>query len=372
MPSPRTYHASCSIGKYMVSIGGEANADLRDFWALDLDANLWLKPEIDFVDYYTPKRFHTINTISDTQIVTFGGCHSEYVHMNEMHIFNLQKFLESPQDPEAHIIVTKVNVTQGMPSTRWGHAATTYEGKLYIFGGRNEQDVIDLHEFDPIAVQWREIEISDPKPKPRRRHSALFISGSLVMFGGFDGNFYNDLNILDFQAPKKQIINIQPSSINADYRSLVNQRESADIVFVLDTPTQSKIYAHKALILFRLVQREFAMETAQVVAIKDLFAQREPPEFIKHVYLAPSGQEIFLKDVSCRDSFLLFLEFLYCDKFLEKMTNANVKKVAAICNVLNLAQTHYILKKKTEFAKMHIQQKYFQIIRTNSTQQENS
>ena len=74
---------------------------------------------------------------------------------------------------------------------------------MYILGGRNEQDVIDLHEFDPVIMKWKEIEICEPKPKPRRRHSALFISGALVMFGGFDGNFYNDLNVLDFQTAKK-------------------------------------------------------------------------------------------------------------------------------------------------------------------------
>jgi hypothetical protein len=37
MPSARTYHASCLVGKYMITIGGEANSDLKDFWALDLD-----------------------------------------------------------------------------------------------------------------------------------------------------------------------------------------------------------------------------------------------------------------------------------------------------------------------------------------------
>lgn len=133
--------------------------------------------------------------------------------MNEMHIFDLTQFLQNPQDSNANIMVNKVNVTEGVPSTRWGHAATTSNGKLYILGGRNEQDVIDLHEFDPVLNKWKEIELSEPKPKARRRHSALFISGSLVMFGGFDGNFYNDLNVLDFQTPKKQIISIQSSTI---------------------------------------------------------------------------------------------------------------------------------------------------------------
>jgi Kelch motif len=47
-------------------------------------------------------------------------------------------------------------------------------------------------------MKWKELDIAGPLPKARRRHSSLFVNGSLVMFGGFDGNFFNDLNILDF------------------------------------------------------------------------------------------------------------------------------------------------------------------------------
>lgn len=133
----------------MVSIGGEANSDLKDFWAYDIDGDLWLKPEIDFKDYYTPKRFHTINAINDHQVVSFGGCHSEYVHLNEMHLFDMTHFILNPTCPESRIVVTRIATTEGVPSTRWGHAAATNEGKLYILGGRNDQDVCDLHEFDP-------------------------------------------------------------------------------------------------------------------------------------------------------------------------------------------------------------------------------
>ena len=99
---------------------------------------MWYKPEIDFKDFYTAKRFHTINSINDSQVVSFGGCHSEYVHLNEMHVFDMSSFIANPDNLEARIYVTKVNITEGAPSTRWGHAATTYDGKLYILGGRNE------------------------------------------------------------------------------------------------------------------------------------------------------------------------------------------------------------------------------------------
>ncbi len=115
-----------------------------------------------------------------------------------MHIFDIQKFIENPAETNATVEASKINVSQGAPTTRWGHAATTYQGKLYILGGRNEQDVIDLHEFDPDQMKWKEIEFCDMKPKPRRRHSAVFVSGALIMFGGFDGSFYNDLHVIDF------------------------------------------------------------------------------------------------------------------------------------------------------------------------------
>jgi hypothetical protein len=34
----------------MIVTGGEANSDLKDFWALDLETYMWYKPEVDFDD----------------------------------------------------------------------------------------------------------------------------------------------------------------------------------------------------------------------------------------------------------------------------------------------------------------------------------
>ena len=48
VPSARTYHASCLLSKYMVTVGGEALSDLRDFWAFDLETSRWYSPEIEF------------------------------------------------------------------------------------------------------------------------------------------------------------------------------------------------------------------------------------------------------------------------------------------------------------------------------------
>jgi hypothetical protein len=80
--------------------------------------------------------------------------------------------------------------------------------------------------------------VTGPLPKPRRRHSAVFVSGSLILFGGFDGNFFNDLQILDFQSGKKQVVKIQQTTINHDYKSLINQEENSDLTFILDNPSR--------------------------------------------------------------------------------------------------------------------------------------
>jgi hypothetical protein len=80
------------------------------------------------------------------------------------------------------------------------------------------------------------------------------------MFGGFDGAFYNDLNILDFQSAQKQIVKFADSSLSIDYQSLINQKDSYDIRFVLDNSQNQEVFGHKALVLFRAIQRELKQD----------------------------------------------------------------------------------------------------------------
>ena len=95
-------------------------------------------------EHFMAKRFHTANTIKDTMVVTFGGCHSEYHHINDLNLFDLTAFLENPKVNK--VICTKITQTKNVPSTRWGHGAAVYENsKLLILGGRNDNDISDLH-----------------------------------------------------------------------------------------------------------------------------------------------------------------------------------------------------------------------------------
>jgi hypothetical protein len=80
----------------MVVSAGEAAvlADLQDMWAFDLEQRIWHQLTWLNQESFHAKRFHTASAISKNRVLTFGGCHSEYVHMNEVNIFDLTPFIE--------------------------------------------------------------------------------------------------------------------------------------------------------------------------------------------------------------------------------------------------------------------------------------
>ena len=47
--------------------------------------------------------------------------------------------------------------------------------------------------------------------------------------------------------------------------------------------------------------------------LKQILSSTGTPEFIKRVYIAKEGEVIVLKNITCKSSFILFLEFLYCN-----------------------------------------------------------
>jgi hypothetical protein len=76
------------------------------------------------------------------------------------------------------------------------------------------------------------------------------------MFGGFDGSFFNDLNIIDINSSNKTQVMVSSSTILKDYKKMINCHDSSDIIFVLDNAHKQKIYANKGLTLFRLMFHE--------------------------------------------------------------------------------------------------------------------
>ena len=127
---------------------------------------------------------------------------------------------------------------------------------MIILGGRNESDINDIHIFDTEKLEWTLVEVGHPQPKPRRRHSAIFVSKCLVMFGGFDGEFFNDLNVMDMS---KSPVSPDPE---IEFSSLVDSKSYHDLIFRLhgESPESNQIFqdvfAIKSLVLFRSIHKE--------------------------------------------------------------------------------------------------------------------
>ena len=154
IPLPRTYHAACLVDRFMFICGGEANSsDLQDFWVFDLELCAWTQLEVLSQTPFHAKRFHSCCSVSQNRVITFGGCHSEYVHLNDLNIFYLDDFVKS-NGANKLVNCVKVNFDKNeiCPSSRWGHTASVYGDKMYILGGISEIDIIDLFVFDPETL----------------------------------------------------------------------------------------------------------------------------------------------------------------------------------------------------------------------------
>ena len=88
--------------------------------------------------------------------------------------------------------------------TRWGHTSAVYDDKIYVFGGRFCNDLNDILILDPARDQITTAKIQGDVPKARRRHSACFLGSSMLIFGGFNGEYFNDLHYINITHPKKK------------------------------------------------------------------------------------------------------------------------------------------------------------------------
>ncbi len=68
-----------------------------------------------------------------------------------------------------------------------------FDHKIYIFGGRFSNDLQDILVLDPVKEKIKTMKVNWEMPKPRRRHSSTFIGSNMVVFGGFNGQYFNDM-----------------------------------------------------------------------------------------------------------------------------------------------------------------------------------
>ena len=70
----------------------------------------------------------------------------------------------------------------------------------------------DLLVLDIEKNTLKTLKISSELPKARRRHSACFVGSCMLIFGGFNGEYYNDLYYINVFELKSKL-QVCPNSI---------------------------------------------------------------------------------------------------------------------------------------------------------------
>jgi len=153
---------------------------------------------------------------------------------------------------------------------RWGHSCAFHSGKMYVFGGRRTEDRNDIYSFDVKTQQWNEVilkRLTFNSPVPRRRHSAVFLGNQMIIFGGFDGSFYNDMQYATFSdlVEDDYLENVYIK----DTLNWINNSFQSDIYFIFHSDTHSPItiYCHSNMLVFKLmmIKEGLDWETPQLI-----------------------------------------------------------------------------------------------------------
>ena len=142
-------------------------------------------------DYIPPPRFgHTVNIISKTRIVIFGGAISTPNNQAYNMSQNIWKKLEPANSLKP-------------PHVRAAHAsATVRDNQVLYYGGSigNGQYATDDLWFLDIKnqeeVNWMQVPIDGQTPGPRYGHSMVYIFPNLILFGGSSNSGQNKKNVI--------------------------------------------------------------------------------------------------------------------------------------------------------------------------------
>ena len=152
-------------------------------------------------DFLPPPRFgHTVNIISKTRIVIFGGAistpnnQSSYTMTSDLYLYNMAQNLWKKLEPSNSL---------KPPHVRAAHAsATVRDNQVLFYGGSigNGQYATDDLWFLDIKnqeeVNWMQVPIDGQTPGPRYGHSMVYIAPNLILFGGSSNSGQNKKNVI--------------------------------------------------------------------------------------------------------------------------------------------------------------------------------
>jgi hypothetical protein len=175
-------------------------------------------------------------------MIIIGGCHSRYRSLNDVYSLDLRPLLETGDVSKLEWKERKLEGATFL--TRWGHTSTVLGDKIYVFGGRFSNDLNDLLAIDLSSGVIRNVKGALDAPIPRRRHCAAFMGSSLLVFGGFNGEYFNDLHYITLQDSRNWV---SRSQIVNKISQLVDNPNFSDSTIKLNSGEQ--VHIHRSMML---------------------------------------------------------------------------------------------------------------------------
>ncbi|KAK3812816.1 MAG: hypothetical protein J3Q66DRAFT_346689 [Benniella sp.] len=193
-PPPTTGHTAVTLGQYIMYFGGKdaKNRCSDALYVLHTVRKEWNRPEIEGL-LPPPRHSHSACVIGTTMFI-FGGQLNGY-YLNDIFAFDMKSLNTS--NPKW----SRLEPASEFPPARAGHCAAAYDGKVYIFGGADEQFFYnDIWSYDPQSNKWEAVPAFGVLPSSRQGHAACVVDDTMYIFGGLnhEDQLLGDLSAFKF------------------------------------------------------------------------------------------------------------------------------------------------------------------------------
>jgi len=179
----RYFHTSVLYKEYMITYGGYSDKEedtLGDIKVLNLKKRCYetfnLKGEIP-----PPRYRHSACLIDSNKILVFGGFHKN--------ILSDPAIITIEDTTPLTLTYKSVKTTGGDNFVRCSHSADVYNNKMYLFGGRHQNNPVrsnnELWSLDLETWTWKICETTGEQPEARTTHISAIYNGKLYIFGGY-------------------------------------------------------------------------------------------------------------------------------------------------------------------------------------------
>ncbi|KFK26496.1 hypothetical protein AALP_AA8G256900 [Arabis alpina] len=234
-PISRGGQSATLVGKSLVIFGGQdaKKSLLNDLHILDLDSMTW--DEIDAVGSPpSPRSDHAAAVHAERYLLIFGGG-SHTTCFDDLHVFDLQteEWSRHTQQGDA-------------PTPRAGHAGVTVgENWFIVGGGDNKSGASETVVLNMSTLVWSVLTSVQGRVALVSEGLSLVVSSYndedvIVAFGGYNGRYNNEVNVLKpshRSSLKSKIIEASPLPISV---SAVNNATSRDIESEIEVEGKSK------------------------------------------------------------------------------------------------------------------------------------